>query len=422
MTKSSPRRRPRRARRLLAITSVIVIAGLAVWFFFLRGGEEEAGYRTAAVTRGDIESSISALGSVQPKFYVDVGAQVSGQLDNLEAEVGDKVEKGQLLAEIDPTLLESRVSSSEAQLRQLRASYQEQLAQLDLARSESARSRSLFDANAISRQEMESSDASLKVAEAQLTQLSAQIDGIESTLNGDRANLDYTRIYAPMDGTVVSITALEGQTLNANQTAPTILRIADLSVMTIEADVSEADVTRVRPGMDAYFHTLGEPDRRWEASVRQVLPQPEIVNDVVLYKALMDVANTDGALLPDMSAQVFFLLGEAHDALTIPAVALRAPGMAAAGVAKDGSKASKARRGGAQAAPGDSAKPGKAADPDSKTVMIMTPDGPQPRQVKVGLVTRTEAEIISGLSEGDDVVVGMAAPAGDERGGRRFGR
>lgn len=409
MSNTNSRRRARRIRRWALISGAVVIAAAAVWWFWLRGGEEAPEYRTADVTRGDMESSISALGSIQPKFYVDVGAQVSGQLENLAVEAGDSVTKGDLLAEIDPTVLESRVDASEAQLRQLRASYEEQQAQLQLARSEEARAQSLFEANAISGQELDSSAAALKVAQAKLVQLAAQIDGVESTLQGDRANLDYTRIYAPMDGTVVSLTALEGQTLNANQTTPTILRIADLSVMTVEADVSEADVSRVRAGMPAYFNTLGEPDRRWEATVRQVLPQPEIVNDVVLYKALMDVANEGQALLPDMSAQVFFLLGEASDVLKVPAMAVRDAPARGEGAA--------AARGGDDQGSGGAAR---------KMVMVMTDDGPRPRPVQVGLSTRTETEIVSGLTEGEQVVIGGAMPArpegGPPGGGRRFGR
>ncbi|HBG32027.1 MAG TPA: efflux RND transporter periplasmic adaptor subunit, partial [Gammaproteobacteria bacterium] len=131
----------------------------------------------------------------------------------------------------------------------------------------------------------------LRVAEARAASLKAQIEEARSTLAGDEANLGYTKIYAPMDGTVASQTAREGQTLNANQTAPVILQIADLGTMTVRAQVAEADVPRVQPGMDVSFTTLGSLNRRWQAVVRQILPTPEVINDVVLYNVLADVDN-----------------------------------------------------------------------------------------------------------------------------------
>ncbi len=132
-------------------------------------------------------------------------------------------------------------------------------------------------------------------------------------LANDRTTLSFTRVVAPMAGTVVSLTAVEGQTLNANQTTPIILRIADLSRMRVVAQVSEADQPRLTPGMPVRFHTLGRPERRYEARLQQILPTPEVVNNVVLYAARFEVPNADGALLPQMSAQVFFVRAEARD-------------------------------------------------------------------------------------------------------------
>lgn len=435
---NSPRtkRRKTRARRWTILAVLLAAAGAGAWFFFLRDGEAAPEYRTAEVTRGDIEYSISALGSIQPKEYVDVGAQVSGQLENLTVEAGDQVSQGDLLGEIDAEVLRTQVEASQAQLRELRATRDQRQAELHLARAEAERAEQLFAANAIPRSEFEASASGLAVAQAQLAQLEAQIDRVSSTIQGDLANLNYTKIYAPISGTVVSITALEGQTLNANQTAPIILRIADLSVMTVEADVSEADVTRLEAGMPAYFHTLGAPDRRWESTVRQVLPQPEILNDVVLYKALLDVENENRVLLPDMSAQVYFLLGEADDVLKAPIAAIRDLPGERAGPA--GGAQGEGRRGGnwrGQAIAADNGgtsgtsmaelKAAQADHPGSEIKMarVMTPEGPRPRPVLTGLTTRTEVEIIEGLEEGDTLVLGPAiqAPAEEGRRGGRWG-
>jgi macrolide-specific efflux system membrane fusion protein len=184
----------------------------------------------------------------------------------------------------------------------------------------------------------------------------------------------------------VSQTALEGQTLNANQTAPTILRIADLQTMTVKAQVGEADVVRIVTGMPSYFTTLGLPDRRWEGTVRQVLPTPEIVNDVVLYDVLIDVGNGDGVLMTDMTAQVFFVLGSAKDVPLLP--------MAALG--------------------------GRPADSAGEYDVRVLADGRVSRHaVRLGLTDRTSAQIVSGLDVGDRVVI--EAPKAEERAGDRAG-
>src|SRR6185503_17485715 len=129
----------------------------------------------------------------------------------------------------------------------------------------------------------ESAEANLQVIDAQIDALRAQIQQIESNLKADQANLGYTKIFAPMAGTVVDIIARQGQTLNANQQAPIILRIADLSTMTVVTQVSEADVAKLKLGVAAYFTTLGQPDRRRIGKLRQILPTPQVVNNVVLY-------------------------------------------------------------------------------------------------------------------------------------------
>src|SRR5262249_34081381 len=163
-------------------------------------------------------------------------------------------------------------------------------------------------------------------ARAQIDVFKAQIEQTQSTLRGDQANLSYTKIYAPMSGTVVAQSAKQGQTLNANQQAPVIVRIADLSTMTVQSQVSEADVASLKPGMPVYFTTLGDTGKRWSGTLRQITPTPETVNNVVLYDALFDVDNRDGALMTQMTAQVFFVSAQAKDAVVVPVGALRPAG------------------------------------------------------------------------------------------------
>ena len=401
--------------------AVAVLAAAGLGYFLFANHEKAPDYQTAAITRGDIEVAISASGKIQPKNYVDVGAQVSGQLKAFFYEVGDTVREGDLLAQIDETLAAAKVEADRAQLKELQASFAQQQATLELSKANAARADMLHKADAISEAEHQAAMADRKIASARLDQLTAQIERQNSTLEADLATLEFTKIYAPMSGTIVSQSAVVGQTLNANQTTPTILRIADLSVMTVEADVSEADVLRVEKGQDAYFTTLGGGGR-WTTAVRQVLPQPEVLNDVVLYKVLLDVENREEKLKPEMTAQVFFVTGAANDVVLAPVAALRD----AERRARTGN--SNNRRGGVMAAQAsetdtddprtarrDAMRAAMAANPDTtrKMATVLVDGELRPRPVLVGLETRTEAQILYGLEAGDVVVTGQTftAPA-----------
>lgn len=379
---------PRRAKRRLlwAGLAVALIAAAGAFAYRQIAADSAPSFKTAAVTIGDIEKSVTALGALQPKDYVDVGAQVSGQLKKVHVEIGDRVKQGDLLAEIDPTVLETRTRTDRANLANLRALLAEQQANLVLAGQQLRRNQNLFKAKIVSQDTLQTAEAQVAAGEAKADSLRAQIDGAQATLDGDIANLGYTKIYAPMAGTVVSQTALEGQTLNANQSAPVILRIADLDTMTVWAQVAEADVVKLTPGMPVYFTTLGLPERRWHGTVQQIQPTPQTVNDVVLYNVLIDVKNGDHVLMTSMTAQVFFVLGEAKSVPLVPVAAL---GQAHAGAT------------------------------DEYEVRVLTSEGPRRRTVKIGLADRTSAQVLSGLAVGDQVIVG--APANSDNAARSQG-
>ncbi|WP_034825050.1 efflux RND transporter periplasmic adaptor subunit [Hyphomonas pacifica] len=417
-------------RRLSSPVKITAMALLAVAAFLAYRhyvpGQEKVTYQTAEVTRGDIEVSISAAGKITPKESVVVGAQVSGQLQELLVEAGDKVEKGQLLAQIDPTIAMTAVEADRAQLKESQASRKQQQATLNLAMAEAERAEMLYEADAIARADYESAQAAYAIAQGKLEGIDAQIQRQQSTLRADLATLEFTKIYAPTSGTIVSVEADEGQTLNANQTAPTILTIADLSIMTVETDVSEADVLRIKKGQQAYFTTLGDPSRRWETRVRQVLPTPEVLNDVVLYKALLDVDNPEGLLRSEMSAQVFFVSGYARDAVLVPVTALQtAPPRLPHALGDQVAKGRQSQQGGFMQADASEATQAQAERRDAKSrevfrkvaeahpqtehgmVMLMTAEGaPRPQPVLVGLKTRTQAEIVYGLEPGQIVITG----------------
>ena len=380
MNKRPTPKRNRGRRRLLAMVAValLLLAGIYGNQYLEQG--KAPSWRTVTVTTGDIEKTVTALGSLKPKNYVDVGTQVSGQLKKVHVEIGERVEAGQLIAEIDSKLYQSRVQSSRANLERLTAQLAQRRAEVRLARQRLERNQRLLAADAMSRNTVEENEAALQVAEAQVNSLQAEIKAAEFALEENLTNLGYTKIYAPMSGTVVSESALEGQTVNASQSAPVIVQVADLETMTVWAEVAEADIVKVQPDMPAYFTTLGMPERRWRGTVRQVQPTPEILNDVVLYKVLIDVDNREGLLMSEMTVQVFFLLEEARDVVLAPLNALEKQ--------RDGYQA-----------------------------RVLTAKGPELRKVKIGVSNRSSAEIVSGLRAGDELIVGQAGGPGAAAGG-----
>lgn len=408
-------------RRFWWVWLTILVAVAAGYWWLGRGDESADKFLTAVVARGTLEETVSAIGAVQPHEFVDVGTQVTGQLKSLYVQVGDVVKQGKLVAEIDPTLLESKVNSTKATLRNLQAQLADRIAQSRLASRQYERNKSLMRVNAASEELTQQSEAAADSARAQVESLRAQIQQTQSALVGDEANLRYTKIYAPISGTVVSLPARQGQTLVSSQTAPIILRIADLNTMTIWSQVSEADVPKVQVGMPAYFNTLGQPERRWTGAVRQILPTPETVNNVILYNVLFDVANPDSALKPQMSAQVYFQLARVDDALVVPAAALQT---AAKGKRpKEGAEANKA------ASPDKDEKPENkkaqldSGEPKTKTrdylVRVLRNGVAEERMVTVGLQTRVSAQVLAGLAEGEAVIVGST---GDKDKGKNAGR
>jgi macrolide-specific efflux system membrane fusion protein len=382
---------PRRiALTLLCLTPLVAVA---TWQALPTRHDELA---TVQVERGDIESSVSALGTLQPRRYVDVGAQASGQIIKLHAEPGDQVQEGQLLVEIDPSTQQAKVDASRYSIDQLKAELEEQRAQNDLARQQLARQQQLAQGGATRTEDVQVATAQVRASQARIDMYQARIRQAEASLRSDEAELGYTRIYAPMAGTVVAVDARVGQTLNAQQQTPLIMRIAKLSPMTVWAQVSEADISRIKPGMHAWFTTLSGDGRRWNGTVRQVLPLPPTPlaqanqgggspnaqggGRVVLYTVLLDVDNQDGALMAEMTAQVFFVAGKADNVLTIPLAALQ----------------------------------DATATPDTYKALVLNSKGQiESRDVRTGLRDRMFVQVLAGLDEGERLLIGPAGGAGE---------
>ncbi len=373
--------------------AAIVVAGW--WFFKSRGNDaQDAAGQPVTVVQGSIEQVVTAQGKLEPKEYVDVGAQVSGQLEVLHVELGDVVKQGDLIAEIDPKIYQTQVQADEARLKTLSAQRAEKSASVVQAQQKLNRNAQLLKADAISKEVFQDAQTALTVAKAQLASLDAQIEEGQSTLEGNKTNLNYAKIYAPMAGTVVSQSVQEGQTLNANQTTPTIVQLANLDLMTVRAQVAEADILNIKPGMQSYFTVLGSQNRKWTGTVRQVLPTPEVINDVVLYNVLVDVENKDRQLMINMSTQMFFKVAEASNVSLIPVSAL-----------------------GKRVEEKDTEK--------GEAYMVQVAKGAvaEDRLVHIGLMDRTNAQVVDGLSVGDQVLdITKAASPSDPAataGGRR---
>jgi macrolide-specific efflux system membrane fusion protein len=315
---------------------------------------------------------------VQPVNYVDVGAQTSGKLKLLKVKRGDEVKKNQVLAEIDPVLAATALTSANAALENVTSQRSIKQAQLVLTRLQRVRNDTMYAHKLISANDRDITRAAYDVALADDASLSAQMKEAVAAVRTGRANLGYTTITAPMAGEVVSVSLLEGQTLNANQQAPNILRIGDIDTVTVWAQVSEADIVRVKPGQEVYFTILGD-SLRWDGTVRQILPTPELINNVVFYDVLFDIPNLERELKIQMTAQVFIVLARATGVLLVPAAAI-----------------------------------GNAGEGTQTTVRVLKDDGTiEKRAITIGIKSEIWAEVRTGLNEKERVVTGeIAAPGG----------
>ncbi len=363
----------------IALTLIVALAlGVFLVQHFLSGGQSSA-YLTAKVVRADLIRSVMTTGTLQAHQQVDVGAQVSGQLKSLKVGLGERVKKGQLLAEIDPLLSQNALRFARASLESLEAQRRAvaaSLAQADLAYR---RQQAMIAQDATSRQELEAANAQLQVLRANLASFDAQISQAKSQVDTALANIEYTRISAPMDGEVVAVVTQEGQTVVAAQQAPVILRLANLDVMTVRAQVSEADVIRVHAGETVYFTILGDSAQRHYSTLATVEPSPQdfqtgsgakVTTGPVFYNALFDIQNADHRLRIAMTAQVTIVLDEAKNVLSVPLSAL-----------------------------------GKRTQDGRYPVRVLRDDGRVDTvTVSIGITDSVRVQVLDGLKEGDEVV------------------
>lgn len=386
-----------KGRRVAALLAAVVFIGLST-AYGTRGqwaADPASTLITARVARGEVEETVLATGTLKPAALVAVGAQVSGRITRVAVSLGQQVKAGTLLAEIDSVLQENALRTARAALDNVRAQLAEKEALLRRDVLILARRASMVTNKTVSQADFEAAEADVNADRAQVDQLKAQIIEAEVAVENARSNLGYTRITAPIDGTVLAIVSQEGQTVNAAQSAPTIIVLGRLDTMTVRAEISEADVVRTAPGQRAFFTIVGDATRRFETELSFIEPAPESIksddsfasttsttattssssSSAVYYNGLLDVPNPERRLRTYMTAEVHIVVGRAADVLILPAMALGARGA-------DG----------------------------RYEVRVLGSDGRvETRQVEIGLNDKTVAEIRSGLSEGERVVTGDTA-------------
>lgn len=398
--------RSRRNKRLASGIFLLAAAGVAYAYFsvYLEPKDPTAKYLTTKVVRGDVEETVLATGMLKPRKLVAVGAQVSGRIIHLDVELGQTVAAGDLIAEIDSVTQENDLRTAEASLAKSRAQLVEKRSDLLLAKQTLSRQEQLSKQKATSQADLESADAAAKAAKAQVEALEAEIVAAEVSVETAKANLGYTRITTPIDGTILAIVNQEGQTVNATQSVPTIVVIGQLDEMEVRTEISEADVIKVKPGQTVSFSIIGEPGTFYKSTLETIEPAPESItsdssinssstgtgsssstsSEAIYYNGIFHVPNPDGRLRTYMTAEVHIRLGRADDVLVIPTAALTVSGVEGA-----------------------------------YKVRVITSSGTiEQRDVTVGLNDKVSAEVTSGLEKGETVVIGEKS---DTKGSGGFG-
>nr|WP_244958886.1 efflux RND transporter periplasmic adaptor subunit [Neisseria shayeganii] len=346
-----------------------------------RNQEPQIDYLTEAARRDNLRQTVAATGEISAAQLVDVGAQASGQIKVMHVKIGQQVKQGDLIAEIDATTQANALNTHRAKLDTYRAQLASAQIALQTAGRQLNREQALMAENATSRQELENAQDAHAAAKARVAELQSLIRQTRIAINTAEADLGYTRITAPISGTVVSVRVEEGQTVNANQTTPTIVQIADLSRMLNKMQIAEGDVTKVQAGQRLLFTTLADPEHEREAELDSVDPglttmsqggyttSTDTTNTAIYYYARALVPNDDGKLAIGMTTQNNIVINQAQNVLSVPAMAVKQRG-------------------------------------SERFVRILTAERrPEERRVSVGISDGVRTEITSGLKEGEEVIV-----------------
>ncbi|WP_229333791.1 efflux RND transporter periplasmic adaptor subunit [Ewingella americana] len=383
--------KPSKTMAAACVAILMLLAGVVVQ---QSSSTDQGPVEFVTVSRGDIEKTVLATGTLKPSLQVNVGAQVNGQLTKVHVRQGDQVQKGQLLAEIDPTLQLSELRKSQAELASAEAQKRSAVVTLRQFQLELNRQLRLDRDSAGTKSILEQAQARVATQKAQIEVNQAEIVRAQMSLETAQANLGFTRIGAPIDGVVLGIVTQEGQTIVSSQSAPTILVLADVSTMSVHTRISEADILKVKVGQPLWFHVLAEPQRRYDSQMQAIQDAPtQALQDnngdnssqdqpsAVYYNGMFNIANPQGVLRTSMTAQVFVVVEQAKSALLLPVAAL-----------------------------------GAEQGENRYQVQVLKQGRAESRLIKVGINDRQFVEVLEGLQEGEQVMVTAVASAEFEHG------
>ena len=375
-------------KRFFILLGLLVAAG-AAYYFFSNNSKQETTYLTESVTRGNVEKTVVASGSVESVNEVDVGAQVSGKITKLYVKLGQEIKKGEMIADIDSTTQVNTLNTKKAALVSYQAQLKAKKTAYDVALSSYNRLSKLYTQKATSLDSLNTAKSTLDNAKAEMEAIEANIKQAEIEVNTAETNVGYTKITAPMDGTVVSVPVSEGQTVNANQTTPTIVTIADLSKMKIKPEISEGDITKVKAGQEVSFTILSDSQTVYHSVIDSVDPANTTTSDssstsslssssssttsAIYYYANVLIDNPDRTLRIGMTTENNIKIANAKDVLLVSNMAIQK---------RDGK---------------------------SFVNVLNDKNQPEPREVEIGVQNDFKTEIKSGLNEGEKVIVSQVA-------------
>ncbi|WP_103612565.1 efflux RND transporter periplasmic adaptor subunit [Campylobacter concisus] len=379
--------------KILIILLILGVGGYFVYDKFFKVKEEEVEFITKKANKGSFSKKVDATGEIFATELIDVGAQVSGQIKKLYVKLGDQVKKGDMIASIDSSTQQNSIDNKEAQLAIYKAQLESAKVALNIAKTQFDRENALFSKNATSKQEFESAKNTYSANSAKIKELEAQIKQTNIELSTAKINLGYTKITAPRDGTVVSVQVEEGQTVNANQTTPTIVNIADLSHVKMKMQIAEGDITKIKVGTPVEYSILSEPTKKFQTTVSSIDPGLTTLSDgsygssssskssyssssssssAVYYYAQSIVDNKDGILRIGMTTQNELLIANVEGAIIVPSI----------GIKKD----------------------------ENGTFVYVLKDGkPVKTAVKTGIKDNLDTQIISGINEGDEIITSQGS-------------
>ena len=376
-------------KRFFILLGLAVAAG-AAYYFFSSNNKQETTYLTESVTRGDVEKTVVASGSVESVNEVDVGAQASGKITKLYVKLGQEIKKGEMIADIDSTTQINTLNTKKAALVSYQAQLKAKKTAYDVALSSYNRLSKLYTQKATSLDSLNIAKSTLDNAKAEMEAIEANSKQDEIAVNTAETNVGYTKITAPMDGTVISVPVSEGQTVNANQTTPTIVTIADLSKMKIKPEISEGDITKVKAGQEVSFTILSDSQTVYHSVIDSVDPANTTTSDssstsssvssgsssttsAIYYYANVLIDNPDRTLRIGMTTENNIKIANAKDVLLVSNMAIQK---------RDGK---------------------------SFVNVLNDKNQPEQREVETGVQNDFHTEIKSGLNEGEKVIVSQVA-------------